>query len=96
MKTAIAKKLFAFAAVLGFAMIAPLVYSQDTGTDEQTASSNEVETSGANAETEEQEQSSETTPELTQVEDEEEQSSARFIPSEQLSQDLGASFPVDI
>lgn len=32
---------------------------------------------------------------VAQVEDEEE-SSGRFIPTEQLSQDLGASFPVDI
>ena len=33
---------------------------------------------------------------VAQVEDEEEDSAGRFIPTEQLSQDLGASFPVDI
>lgn len=33
---------------------------------------------------------------VAQVEAEEEDSSGRFIPTEQLSQDLGASFPVDI
>ena len=33
---------------------------------------------------------------VAQVEAEEEDSTGRFIPTEQLSQDLGASFPVDI
>lgn len=33
---------------------------------------------------------------ITQVAAEEEESPGRFIPTEQLSQDLGASFPVDI
>jgi len=33
---------------------------------------------------------------VAQVEDEEDASAGRFIPTEQLSQDLGASFPVDI
>lgn len=33
---------------------------------------------------------------VAQVQDEEEAAAGRFIPTEQLSQDLGASFPVDI
>ena len=33
---------------------------------------------------------------VAQVEEGEEDSAGRFIPTEQLSQDLGASFPVDI
>lgn len=33
---------------------------------------------------------------VAQVEEEEDATTGRFIPTEQLSQDLGASFPVDI
>ncbi len=33
---------------------------------------------------------------LEESEEDEEQSSSRFIPTEQISQDLGVSFPVDI
>ncbi len=34
--------------------------------------------------------------EITETNEDEEESSARFIPTEEISQDLGVSFPIDI
>lgn len=48
------------------------------------------------SETEEQHSQDSAGQDVAQVEDEEDASTGRFIPTEQLSQDLGASFPVDI
>ncbi len=95
MRNCISKKLCLLVGFLWVVMITPLAFAQSTDADVQEPSSVDTENAVAAEEAAEQEQAAtEAAPEIAQVEDEEEQS--RFIPTEQLSQDLGASFPVDI
>ena len=56
----------------------------DTQADEQTAEANRQISSGPDADTDQ--------PGI----EEDEESAGRFIPTEEISQDLGVSFPVDI
>ena len=96
MRNNFSKSLCLLIALTWLAMFTPLAYSQSSDADVQEPAS-DIETEIADEEAQQQQQSTEeTAPEIAQVEDEEEQSSSRFIPTEQLSQDLGASFPVDI
>jgi len=60
--------------------------------DAATGAASEGLADGAQAQAEQDSSSQD----VAQVEVEEEDSTGRFIPTEQLSQDLGASFPVDI
>ncbi len=95
MKTIFSKKLCLLTGCLWVVMVTPLSFAQSTDANAQEPDSVEIESTTDAEQADEQEQSStETDADVAQVEEEEEQS--RFIPTEQLSQDLGASFPVDI
>jgi hypothetical protein len=66
----------------------------DQGQDAAAASSQDQEEPASDGQAQQNQDSA--SQDVAQVEDEEEASAGRFIPTEQLSQDLGASFPVDI
>lgn len=66
--------------------------TQGQGAANDAASSEEQEELAEDA----QAQQDSSSQDVAQAEVEEEDSTGRFIPTEQLSQDLGASFPVDI
>lgn len=82
--------------LLMFAAAQPL-YAQDAAaTDaEQTQDSAASDSDGQSGQQADQDDSDADSPELAQTGDDD-SGGSRFIPTEQLSQDLGASFPVDI
>lgn len=83
-------QLMGFMALLVFAHTS-FSQSSSTGDEVQASVLAEAEAALEGAGEEEAQES-----DSTQTQDEEEDGSGRFIPTEQLSQDLGASFPVDI
>ena len=93
------KLLIALCSALMLSIFSTLAVAQSTNDAAQVqgavneAASGEEQEELADAAQAQQDSSSQ---DVAQVEAEEEDSTGRFIPTEQLSQDLGASFPVDI
>jgi len=88
---------FALVLLLGSALAAAQSNSGDDqaqGADNATVNAEEQKELAGDAQAQQDQDSS--SQDIAQVEDVEEDSAVRFIPTEQLSQDLGASFPVDI
>ena len=91
------KKFLNLMGFLALFLCAQVAFAQTDSTSDEAPTTAEPTTESAQEDTTEQEQDGEqSATEIAQVEDEEEESAGRFIPTEQLSQDLGASFPVDI
>ena len=90
---------FCFALMLVFASTLTMAQSAsdaaaDPGVNSDAATVDGSEEAADDAQAQQDQDSS--SQDIAQVEVEEEDSAGRFIPTEQLSQDLGASFPVDI
>ncbi len=90
---------FCFALMLMFASTLTVAQSANDAAADQGANSDAAtgaapEDAADDAQAQQDQDSS--SQDIAQAEVEEEDSAGRFIPTEQLSQDLGASFPVDI
>jgi len=92
-----ASKLWQLMGFLALSVFAQTSFSQTGSTSDEVQGSVVAEADAVLEEASEEDPTAqEPDADIAQVEDEEEEASGRFIPTEQLSQDLGASFPVDI
>lgn len=89
------RSVIGFVSALALILMAAISNAQSTSNDADDAQL-EAEQRGAEQDTADAVLSDELDADVAQLDEEAEDGASRFIPTEQLSQDLGVSFPVDI